>query len=75
MKKHARKLVLNRETLHRLEILRNAVGGYTTDFRTNHTACSQCCNEGTYGECLKTYEDCSLAYCETGGACSSSCVC
>lgn len=73
MKKHARKLVLNRETLRHLENLRNAVGGGTV--HTNLSACAGCGDQGgAYGYfCMNTCEACSAAYCATGGACSVSC--
>jgi hypothetical protein len=75
MKKHARKLILNRETLLHLEGLRNVGGGYYAIY-TNVTKCAGCgADDGTYGYCVNTYEACSNNYCETGGAACSNASC
>jgi len=82
MKKRARKLSLNRETLHSLEGLRRAVGGTDSDpteVRTecfSHCAsnCSNCTTESgtSAGSILATCGACSNG-CATGGACTVGC--
>jgi hypothetical protein len=75
--KKTRKLVLHRETLHSLE-LRGVAGGGPGTWGLNCTqqGGSDWCNEGTYGDCGNSLENCSAEnYCETGGACSTSDSC
>jgi hypothetical protein len=75
--KKSRKLVLHRETLHTMELraVAGAVFGPTMTPLCGGGA-SRWCNEGSYGECPNTLENCSAAgYCQTGGACSTSGSC
>jgi len=69
--KKSRKLVLNRETLHGLE-LRGVAGAVTLGIR-----CQTDTTNETYGWCGgNTMENCSaINYCATGGACSTSGSC
>jgi len=71
--KKSRKLVLNRETLHSLE-LRNVAGAASLAVCTTlqgTTVTSNTSNTGSYTTGYDTYNDCT-----TGGACSGeSCSC
>ena len=66
MKKKARKLFLNRETLHSLE-LRGVGGGVYPSVAGCTDPGTRTCDGGTYSICLNTYENCSADYCTTGG--------
>jgi hypothetical protein len=74
-KKTARKLVLNRETLHALGNLQGVFGGLrrTDDFVTA-SGCGDCTGGGgtnTYDTCLNTYNFGCSNQCATGGACTT----
>ncbi len=76
MKKKIGKLVLSRETLGSLDGFRNALGAGTYNCTARGYNCTLTCTGcGTgAGSDACTATQCS-ALCETGGACTVTCVC
>jgi natural product precursor len=70
MKKN-RKLVLNRETLHSLELRRVAGGwGQSLALCGGGTGTATTNTSNTVNGCYTNTVDCQSSYCTTGGACT-----
>jgi hypothetical protein len=79
MKKKARRLTLNRETLHSLQHLHYVVGGVEATGRTQcetrcASNCSNCGTESGSGD-YSIFATCNVCSneCATGGACTVGC--